>query len=80
MREAQLVIERLSTEVLQYVSKPKWYNVELPEYEACLFRIFLRGLGVKFETSGAGFLTHFEIELLERSKNILLIDSFLEAL
>ena len=58
----------------------KWFNVELDAYNARLFRIFLRGLGVKFETSGAGVLTHFQIELIESSREYCMIESYLAAL
>ena len=76
----EIKIEVMSQKVNSYLTKRTTYNVELAEADARLFRIFLRGLGVKFETSGVGFLTHFEIELLEASKEYVLTNAFLEAL
>jgi hypothetical protein len=38
----------------------KWVNVELEREEADCFRKYLRSKDIKFETSGAGHLTHFE--------------------
>lgn len=38
----------------------EWKNVELNKKDAGVFRVFLRSLKVKFETSGVGELTHFE--------------------
>ena len=75
-----VTIEVMHDNLAVYLTKKTTYNVELSERDARLFRIFLRGLGVKFETFGAGFLTHFEIELLERSKEYVLTNAFLEAL
>lgn len=76
-----MIAIEIRQEVLKtYLTKKTTYNVELDEGDARLFRIFLRGLGVKFETSGAGFLTHFEIELAENSKEYVMTNAFLEAL
>lgn len=44
----------------------KWYNVELfNSKEIDLLKAFLRGMNVKFETSGCGNGSHFEIEVSE---------------
>ncbi len=41
----------------------KWYNVELfDSKEIDLLKEFLRGMDVKFETSGCGNGSHFEIK------------------
>lgn len=44
----------------------KWYSVELfnPK-EIDLLKVFLKGCGIKFETSGCGNGSHFEIEASE---------------
>lgn len=39
----------------------KWYNVELSGLDAERLSYFLTKKGIKFETSGAYNLTHFEI-------------------
>lgn len=38
----------------------QWLNVELEPQEAQEFKAFLRGAGIKHETSQAGNLIHFE--------------------
>lgn len=44
----------------------KWYNVELFDpKEIDLLKEFLRGMDVKFETSGCGNGSHFEINASE---------------
>jgi hypothetical protein len=44
----------------------KWYNVELFDAkEITLLKAFLKGMCVKFETSGCGKGSHFEIEASE---------------
>ena len=44
----------------------KWYSVELfDSKEIDLLKEFLRGMGVRFETSGCGNGSHFEIEASE---------------
>lgn len=54
----------------------KWYSVELfnPK-EIDLLKAFLRGMDVKFETSGCGNGSHFEIEASE--DEVARIDNFL---
>ena len=37
-----------------------WVNVELGQEAADGFRMYLRSKNIKFETSGAGNLVHFE--------------------
>ena len=39
----------------------KWFNVELEKTEAERLKMFLRGYGAKYETSGCFNLIHFEI-------------------
>ena len=39
----------------------KWYNVELKETQACIFKDFLHNHGIRFESSGCYNLIHFEI-------------------
>lgn len=44
----------------------KWYNVELfDSKEIDLLKVFLRRMNVKFETSGCGNGSHFEINASE---------------
>lgn len=39
----------------------KWHNVELSQQEAGEFKKYLRDNNIKFETSGAEDLVHFEV-------------------
>ena len=39
----------------------KWHNVELSQQEANEFKKYLHDNNIKFETSGAGDLVHFEV-------------------
>lgn len=38
-----------------------WYNVELTQEEAVKFRLYLMATGIRYETSGAFDLVHFEV-------------------
>lgn len=43
------------------IQSKQWFNVELTKDDATRFRNFCKGYGVKFETSQAGNLVHFEV-------------------
>ena len=54
----------------------KWFNVELFDpKEIDILKAFLKGMGVKFETSGCGNGSHFGIEASE--DEVIRIDEFL---
>ena len=55
-----------------------WYNVELTEEEAVKFRLFLIACGIRYESSRAYNLVHFEV-LVPNSK-LREINDFLEVL
>lgn len=57
----------------------KWYNVELfDSKEIDLLKVFLRRMNVKFETSGCGNGSHFEIEASENEA--VKINNYLEVM
>lgn len=56
----------------------KYYSVELNTNDALLLKAFLLGAGVKYETSGADNLTHFEI--LTDIRGAVAINRFLETI
>ena len=68
------------TRVLIQEQIPQTYCVELPPHDAQLFRIFLRGLEVKFNSSGCYKNTFFSFDLPPKSKQLTLITAFLKAL
>lgn len=39
----------------------KWHNVELNHAESDWFRQFLKDNAIKYETSAAGYMVHFEV-------------------
>ena len=41
--------------------EPKWYNTELKDIQASIFKDFLHSHGIRFEASGCYNLIHFEI-------------------
>ena len=55
-----------------------WKNVELEKPEAHAFRVFLISKTIKFETSGAGPLVHFEVFV--NDDELKECDEFLEVL
>ena len=75
-----LKLDKMSDELLKYVSEVKLYDVTLPEYEARLFRILLRALEIEVESEPVGFHVNFNFELLRHSKKSVLIDKFLKSL
>ena len=57
----------------------KWYNVELKRVDADGLKRVLKDNGVKYETSQADAMIHFEILLNESSKEYETINDFLSA-
>lgn len=57
----------------------KWYNVELKKTDADGLKALLHSLKVKFETSGAGAMVHFEILLNEGGAEFEKINDYLES-
>lgn len=56
----------------------KWYNVELKKTDADGLKKLLHENGVKFETSGAGNMVHFEILLNEGGAEFEKVNGYLE--
>lgn len=54
----------------------KWYSVQLNSEEAKTVRWFLKKNNIKFETSGCGFLVHFEIYCTE--EDVKIIDEYID--
>lgn len=75
-----IVIELSDAREKRKARKLTQYSTELPEHDARLFRLMLRGLKVNFETAGCGRLTHFSMEMYSDSKEHMLVEAFLEAL
>ena len=50
--------------------KRRWLNVDLKPSYAIMFRKWLADIGIKYETSGNGNLTHFEVFLSEEEKTV----------
>ena len=57
----------------------KWYNVELKKTDADRFRSLLHSQKVKFETSQADTMVHFEILLEKGSAEFEKINAYLQA-